>query len=100
MKLPIPPDFWWHTYEFPDGTRNNGFYDTAGLIIETHIGMVNIPYPAARFYPGAEFADDPTNWYGMNPPMITALLGLHGLTTTGTELLGGDRALFWANKHV
>jgi len=48
------------------------------LILETHIESIPEERPAMVYFPGAENADDPTNWWGPNVALIRALL-----TTTG-----------------
>lgn len=45
------------------------------LIIETHLDALDIGRPAMIFYPGAELANDPTNWWGPNIKCVTAMLG-------------------------
>ncbi|MCM8797114.1 MAG: hypothetical protein NC923_04465 [Candidatus Omnitrophica bacterium] len=48
---------------------------TAGqLILETHVDLNNYDLPAAVFYPGAELNNDPTNWWGPNDKLVTAML--------------------------
>ena len=44
------------------------------LILETVVDMVGIGRPAAAFYPSRELNDDPTNWWGPNPPAVEAML--------------------------
>jgi tRNA (mo5U34)-methyltransferase len=44
------------------------------LILDTHTAMTEEPAPAMRFYPGTELNDDPTNWWGPNPPAVEAML--------------------------
>jgi tRNA (mo5U34)-methyltransferase len=48
------------------------------LILETHLDLSDVPYPAMRFYPGAELASDPTNWWGPNRACIEELLKAAG----------------------
>jgi tRNA (mo5U34)-methyltransferase len=44
------------------------------LIVETEVGMLLHRQPAAAFYPGAELARDPTNWWAPNPPAVVGML--------------------------
>lgn len=44
------------------------------LILETHVDLLDCPRPAMVFYPGAEFAGDPTNWWGPNCAAVEAML--------------------------
>lgn len=50
------------------------------LIVESHVDLLNIPYPAMRFYPGDELNNDATNWWGPNPACIEAMLYHVGLS--------------------
>ena len=44
------------------------------LVVETHIALQELNYPAMRFYPGAELNNDPSNWWGPNMACIRDLL--------------------------
>ncbi len=44
------------------------------LILETHVDMLSTKHPAMRFYPGKDLVNDPTNWWGPNPPAVVAML--------------------------
>jgi tRNA (mo5U34)-methyltransferase len=48
------------------------------LIVETHLDLQDLPYPAMRFYPGSELLNDPTNWWGPNRPCVEGLLNAAG----------------------
>jgi tRNA (mo5U34)-methyltransferase len=48
------------------------------LIIETEAALGWIPVPAARIYPGADLANDPTNWYQLNRRALRGLLAEFG----------------------
>jgi len=48
------------------------------LILETHVDLMSFRRPALAFYPGDELADDPTNWWGPNPPAVEAMLSSVG----------------------
>jgi len=52
-------------------------------LLETHEDAAESARPAMVFYPGRELADDPTCWWGPNPPLVRALL----------EQAGFDRVL-------
>lgn len=44
------------------------------IIVETHMDALDYPRPAMVFYPTAELADDPTNWWGPNEACVKAML--------------------------
>jgi tRNA (mo5U34)-methyltransferase len=44
------------------------------IVVETHLDALNETRPAMIFYPGPELANDPTNWWGPNPPCVMAML--------------------------
>ena len=44
------------------------------LILETEVDMLLTRRPAAAVYPNRELNNDPTNWFGFNPPAVLALL--------------------------
>lgn len=44
------------------------------LILETHISMLFVKQPVMRFYPGSEFNNDATNWWGPNLTAVQAML--------------------------
>ena len=44
------------------------------LILETHIDMSGYRRPAMAFYPEAELANEPSNWWGPNPAAVEAML--------------------------
>src|SRR5262245_18105189 len=52
------------------------------LVVETHLDMLDAPTPAMAFYPGAELASDPSNWFGPNPACVMAMLRDVGFTQT------------------
>ncbi|MFL1462682.1 class I SAM-dependent methyltransferase [Roseococcus sp. DSY-14] len=47
-------------------------------LLETHEDAAEHERPAMVFYPGRELADDPTSWWGPNPPLVRALLAQAG----------------------
>jgi len=50
------------------------------LILETTVELFSEDRPAMVFYPGTEFANDPTNWCGANPAAVIAMLKVAGFT--------------------
>ena len=44
------------------------------LIMQTQVDMLGIDRPAMAFYPGTELNGDPTNWVGLNPAAVVAML--------------------------
>jgi tRNA (mo5U34)-methyltransferase len=50
------------------------------LIVETHMALTELSYPAMRFYPGAELNNDPTNWWGPNRACVEGLLKSSGFS--------------------
>ncbi len=44
------------------------------LVLETVHDALTSPQPAMIFYPGAELAGDPSNWWGPNPAAVYGLL--------------------------
>ena len=70
------------------------------LILETHLDLDDIPYPAMRYYPGSELADDPTNWWGPNQQCVEDLLKSAGFTQVlfSRNPLNAARGIFHARK--
>jgi tRNA (mo5U34)-methyltransferase len=54
------------------------------LILETHVDLRTCEWPAMRFYPGAEFAGDGSNWWGPNPVAVEEMLKDVGFRTIKT----------------
>jgi len=50
------------------------------MILATALDLVGLKRPAAAFYPGREFNDDPTNWWGPNPAAVVGMLRTVGFT--------------------
>lgn len=50
------------------------------LILETTVELFSEDRPAMVFYPGTEFANDPTNWCGANPAAVIAMLKTAGFS--------------------
>jgi tRNA (mo5U34)-methyltransferase len=49
------------------------------LVVETAVGLLDLPYPAARIWAEGELLDDPTNWSSFNSSAIMGLLKRFGL---------------------
>jgi tRNA (mo5U34)-methyltransferase len=60
------------------------------LILETVIDLVGLERPAVAFYPDRELNNDPTNWWGPNPPAVAGMLQSVGFQNVRmiTELPG------------
>lgn len=64
------------------------------LILETGVDMTWFKKPLLAFYPGAEAAGDPTNWWGPNPAAVKAMLHTVGFRTVKVHSkLAAPRAL-------
>jgi tRNA (mo5U34)-methyltransferase len=55
---------------------------TGQLIVSTAVDLVRLRRPAVAFYPGREYGDDPTNWWGPNPAAVLAMLRSVGFRRT------------------
>jgi len=74
---------------------------TENLVLQTYMDRVGeVPFPAMRYFPGAELANDASNWWGPNQACVEALL-----TTSGFKDVRGrfhpqatDRGIFHARK--
>jgi tRNA (mo5U34)-methyltransferase len=69
------------------------------LILETVVDMVGIRRPAAAFYPGKELSNDPTNWWGPNPPAVVGMLESVGFARVD-QVTPSPRAAFRAVRAV
>jgi len=65
------------------------------LIVETHLDALDINRPAMIFYPGAELANDPTNWWGPNIECVKAML-----RDVGFLNVRYTRHPFYANRGI
>jgi tRNA (mo5U34)-methyltransferase len=74
------------------------------LIVETHLDLRDIKFPAMAFYPGDELNNDPTNWWGPNEHCVRALLVGHGFKVIEMtpHPAGHSRAIFhaWRSTEV
>lgn len=71
------------------------------LIFDSHTAMIEERDPVMLFYPGSELNNDPTNWWGPNPPAVEAMLRDVGFKRTERkhpELIGDGRLIIHAWK--
>jgi tRNA (mo5U34)-methyltransferase len=71
------------------------------LIFDSHTAMIDERDPVMRFYPGTELNDDPTNWWGANPPAVEAMLrdvGFGRIERKHPELIREGRLIIHAWK--
>ena len=70
------------------------------VIVETHVDALNEPRPAMIFYPGAECANDHTNWWGPNPACVEAMLRDVGFPKVDytPHPIHANRAIFHASR--
>jgi tRNA (mo5U34)-methyltransferase len=79
------------------------FAEMAGecLVLQTYLDQVgDVPFPAMRYFPGAELAGDPSNWWGPNRACVEALLRTAGFADIRSRQhpTGTDRGIFHARK--
>ncbi|MGL4422724.1 MAG: class I SAM-dependent methyltransferase [Gemmataceae bacterium] len=66
-------------------------------IIETHCDALDIPRPAAIFYPGAVQNNDPSNWWGPNPACVVDMCKEVGFSRVEhVSMYDGVRGVFHA----
>ncbi|HZB79285.1 MAG TPA: DUF1698 domain-containing protein [Actinomycetota bacterium] len=71
------------------------------LIFDSHTAMIEERDPVMLFYPGTELNDDPTNWWGPNPPAVEAMLrdvGFRRIERKHPELIRQGRLIIHAWK--
>jgi tRNA (mo5U34)-methyltransferase len=71
------------------------------LIFDSHTAMIKERDPVMRFYPGTELNNDPTNWWGANPPAVEAMLrdvGFERIERKHPELIREGRLIIHAWK--
>jgi tRNA (mo5U34)-methyltransferase len=68
------------------------------LIVETHLDLRELPFPAMAFYPGSELNNDPSNWWGPNELCMIDLLTGCGFNEieSSAHPAGSSRAIFHA----
>jgi tRNA (mo5U34)-methyltransferase len=73
---------------------------THTLVVETLIDALDQDRPAMVFYPGAEFANDSSNWWGPNPACVIAMLRDAGFQKIefSPHPVFEQRAIFHAHK--
>lgn len=78
------------------------------LVVETMIDLYTLDRPAGAFYPGRECQNDPTNWWGLNPPAVVAMLRVLGFEqvefllhpTSNPEVSDSMRGIFHAFRSA
>jgi tRNA (mo5U34)-methyltransferase len=71
------------------------------LIFDSHTAMIEERDPMMLFYPGTELNNDPTNWWGPNPPAVEAMLrdvGFRRIERKHPELIRQGRLIIHAWK--
>lgn len=71
------------------------------LIFDSHTAKIEEPDPVMLFYPGTELNNDPTNWWGANPPAVEAMLrdvGFRRIERKHPELIKEGRLIIHAWK--
>jgi tRNA (mo5U34)-methyltransferase len=71
------------------------------LIFDSYTAMTKETDPVMIFYPGTELNDDPTNWWGPNPPAVEAMLrdvGFRRIERKHPELIRQGRLIIHAWK--
>lgn len=67
------------------------------VCIETHVDLLDLPYPAARYYEGKELNNDPSNFWGPNPLAVRAMMTDIGYKNIKEVTLNTKRMIFVAN---
>ena len=70
------------------------------MIIESHYEDICRRTPVARFYPGAELNNDPTNWWGPNKKCLEDMLSVAGFRRVECVYRFGNRIVFHAFKSA
>jgi len=71
------------------------------LVFDSHTAMSEERRPVMLFYPGTELNDDPTNWWGPNPPVVEAMLrdvGFRQIDRKHPELIPQGRLILHARR--
>jgi tRNA (mo5U34)-methyltransferase len=74
---------------------------TDTLVLETYLDPLDgVPYPAMRYYPGAELVGDSSNWWGPNHACMEALLRTSGFSDIrwAAHPLAANRGIFHAKR--
>ncbi len=65
------------------------------LIIESHIDMTDVDFPAAKYYTGRNNGTEVNDYWGMNPLAITGIMADVGFKNIQYKIIGdGNRAVF------
>jgi tRNA (mo5U34)-methyltransferase len=70
------------------------------LVLESHVDFLGTRRPAGAFYPGAALMNDPTNWWGLNPPAIEAMLREVGFSRVRTISVTPLRQRLWDGTRL
>jgi tRNA (mo5U34)-methyltransferase len=70
------------------------------LVLESHVDLLGSRRPAGAFYPGAELMNDPTNWWGLNPPAIEAMLRVVGFSRVRRICVSPLRRRLWDGTRL
>lgn len=89
-------------YHAPDpiGYLRNVRSVTAGVaIVETVVDLLDVPVPAAAYYPGASFNNDGSNHFGPNPLAVEGMLETAGFSRV-TSFPPWHTNATWGLEHV
>ena len=65
------------------------------VVVETHVDMLDVDYPAARYYVNDELNSDDTNFWGFNPAAVMGMMTDIGYKNVkASPLLFGTRMIF------
>lgn len=64
------------------------------VIIETHTDLMELPFPAARYYLGSELNNDKTNFWGPNALAVRAMMQDIGYKDITEKMLKTGRMIF------
>jgi len=65
------------------------------VIIESHIDMLDVDFPAARYYVGKNSGSEVNDYWGMNPLAIVGIMEDLGFKDIEYKIIGdGNRAVF------
>ena len=64
------------------------------VIIETHADLMDLPFPAARYYLGSELNNDKTNYWGPNALAVRAMMQDIGYKDITEKILPTGRMIF------
>jgi tRNA (mo5U34)-methyltransferase len=71
------------------------------LVIETHVDLQSLPYPAIRYYRDDELNDDSTNYWGPNSLAVSAMLADCGFSQVEVfPEWNVNRQVFHAKKQI